>query len=264
MPSEADAVEELMALGLSEYEARCFVALTQLSDGTAKEVSQVADVPQSRVYDVTEQLHEQGLIGIQESEPKRYFALPVAESLETLQEDYAEHLDAAGEHLDTLERRETEDGGVWEIATRQDVSIRIGMHVGNATEDVYLLVGHEELLEADLLGALADARERGVTILVEVPSSSARERVHDVVPEAHVAVTDFAATVHPEMDQDPGRLLMVDHETILLSARREGLVPNDPEETGVWGSAVDHGLVVWVQQLLDARRERLQVDTATE
>lgn len=54
MAVETDAIEALTELGLTEYEARCFVALSQLTQGTAKEISRVADVPQSRVYDVTE------------------------------------------------------------------------------------------------------------------------------------------------------------------------------------------------------------------
>lgn len=56
---------------------------------------------------------------------------------------------------------------------------------------------------------------------------------------------------------------MVDGETVLLSARREGLVPNDVEESGVWGSAVGHGLVVWVRQLLEDRRDRLTFESVS-
>jgi len=57
---------------------------------------------------------------------------------------------------------------------------------------------------------------------------------------------------------------MVDQEAILLSARREGLVPGDLEESGGWASAVGHGLITWTRQLLDARREGLAFDTAAE
>lgn len=43
---------------------------------------------------------------------------------------------------------------------------------------------------------------------------------------------------------------------------RKGLVPEDIEETGVWGSTVGHGLVAWVRELLTTRRERLKFETA--
>ena len=42
---EAEAIELLQELGLKEYEARCFVALTRLPFGTAKEISDVASAP---------------------------------------------------------------------------------------------------------------------------------------------------------------------------------------------------------------------------
>lgn len=112
MASKAEAVEALTELGLSEYEARCFVALTQLATGTAKEISQLADVPQSRVYDVADALHSEGLIDIQQSEPKEYYALPVQPSIERLREEYQDHLQTATEHLQSLESRDADDDGV--------------------------------------------------------------------------------------------------------------------------------------------------------
>lgn len=262
MASEAEAVEALVELGLSEYEARCFSALTQLSEGTAKEISQIADVPQSRVYDVTETLAEKGLVDIQQSEPKRYYALPVTHAMKSLRENYVDTLDVAGEHLQALDGRETDEAGVWEIANRDDVSVRLEMHIQHANDEIYLLVAHEDLLEDDLLDALRGAIDGGVTVFVEVPTEAAADRIHDELRDARVAVVDFTEHEAPIVEQSAGRLLMVDRETVLLSARREGLVPNDLEESGVWGSAVGHGLVVWVQQLLDARRRRVEFATA--
>lgn len=61
MASKAEAVEALTELGSTEYEARCFVALSQLSEGTAQEISQVSEVPQSRVYDIADSLFQRGL-----------------------------------------------------------------------------------------------------------------------------------------------------------------------------------------------------------
>lgn len=262
MPSNAEAVESLVELGLTEYEARCFVALTQLSEGTAKEISQVADVPQSRVYDVTDQLYHRGLVDVQESEPRKYFALPVEQALERLQREYDDAVETANRRLQALESRETDGDGVWEIADRQDVIVRVKMHVDDATDEVYLLVGDEELLEPEVLDALDEATEEDVAVFAEVPSESARDRLHDAVPAADVAITDLPLESMPVEDREPGRLLMVDRETILMSALREGLVPDDTEETGLWGSEVGHGLVVWLRPLLESRLEQLDFASA--
>lgn len=37
-------------LGLTEYESRCFVSLARVSKGTAKDVSELSEVPRPRVY----------------------------------------------------------------------------------------------------------------------------------------------------------------------------------------------------------------------
>jgi len=262
MPSGAEAVEALEQLGLSEYEARCFVALTQLSTGTAKEIAQIADVPQSRVYDITEDLHGMGLVDIEQADPKRYFALPVDAALQTLREEFDTHLDTADRHLSELDGRDAEDNGVWEIATREAVRSQALLHIRNATDEVYLLIAHETLLEDELVDALDDAAS-DVTVWVEVPTAEAKQRVGDALPRSTVAVTDCLSSTLPEESQTPGRLLMVDRETILLSAQKDGLIPNENEESGIWGRAVGHGLVGWVRHLLETRRDRLSFETAS-
>lgn len=262
MSSRTETVETLTELGLTEYESRCFVALTQLSDGTAKEISRVADVPQSRVYDVTEQLHQRGLIDIQESDPRRYFALPPEKAIERFRREYDDYLERAGQQLQALEVRESETDAVWEIADRQDVIVRVIMHVENAEEEVYLLIGDEELLEDDVLEALRGAHDRGISVYAEVPSETARVRLHETDPGIRVAISQLPLESVAVEDRKPGRLLLVDRETVLMSAVTEGLVPDETEETGVWGTEVGHGLVIWLRSLLEKRLQGLEFETA--
>jgi len=44
-----EAIEVLQQLGLKEYEARCFVGLTRVSAGTAKKLSDLTEVPRTRI-----------------------------------------------------------------------------------------------------------------------------------------------------------------------------------------------------------------------
>ncbi|WP_433633300.1 TrmB family transcriptional regulator [Halomicrococcus sp. NG-SE-24] len=78
------AIDQLEQLGLSTYAARTLVALVALGSGTAKDVSEVADVPRTRVYDAVEELQEEGLVDIQQSTPKQFW--PV--STETLSRSF--------------------------------------------------------------------------------------------------------------------------------------------------------------------------------
>ena len=54
--SQEHAVTLLQDLGLKEYEARCFVALTRLPTAKAREIGETADIPRTRVYDAVERL----------------------------------------------------------------------------------------------------------------------------------------------------------------------------------------------------------------
>ena len=44
--------EHLMSLGMSEYEAKAYIATVVLGEGTIKEISDESKVPRSRAYDV--------------------------------------------------------------------------------------------------------------------------------------------------------------------------------------------------------------------
>ena len=75
-----EAIEVLQQLGLKEYEAKCFVGLSRLSTGTAKQISEITDVPRTRVYDAIRVLEAQGLVEIQHSSPQQFRAVPLAEA----------------------------------------------------------------------------------------------------------------------------------------------------------------------------------------
>ncbi|MFC7078815.1 TrmB family transcriptional regulator [Halorussus caseinilyticus] len=74
--NQEQAAGLLQQLGLKEYEARCFVALTRKATATAKEISEIADVPRTRVYDAIRVLEAQGLVEIQHTNPRQYRAVP--------------------------------------------------------------------------------------------------------------------------------------------------------------------------------------------
>lgn len=109
MSDESAAIDALDKAGLTEYEAKCFVALTRIDEGTAKEISQLSGVPQSRVYDTVEQLHEMGLVDIQQSEPRLYRAISKTEALDKLHREYKANLEAADSALDEVKSAETQE-----------------------------------------------------------------------------------------------------------------------------------------------------------
>ena len=78
------AVEALKQFDLNEYEAKAFVVLLQMDNAPASEISDAADVPKSRVYDILSALEKKGLVTKQPSSPRKYSANHARRSLEHL------------------------------------------------------------------------------------------------------------------------------------------------------------------------------------
>src|SRR5512136_2578770 len=67
-----EPVEGLMQLGLTEYEARAYVAIVSIHEGGISEISQQSGMPRSRVYDIMERLAKKGFVEVGGTKPLRY------------------------------------------------------------------------------------------------------------------------------------------------------------------------------------------------
>ena len=86
--NQQQSIELLQQLGLKEYEAKTFVALTRRSSGTAKEISETSEVPRTRVYDAARVLASKGLVETQHSSPQEFRAVPIDGAVNTLKSQY--------------------------------------------------------------------------------------------------------------------------------------------------------------------------------
>lgn len=256
MDPESEAIEALTELGLTEYESRCFVSLARVSKGTAKDVSDLSEVPRPRVYDALDRLHQRGLVDVQQSDPREYRAIPADAAIEKLRRDHDEILDTAGSALaDVQSSEDPETEGAWAIADHEHVTDRIKSLLDGADEQVYLLLADESDTDPEVLDCLSEIADRGTNVVIEVPSETHRERVLDAVPEATVAVTEMTQKTIERKGKHPGRLLLVDQPAVLLSGLTKGRLPGTTQETAIWSEELDHGLVIWLEEILRKRLE---------
>lgn len=279
---QTTVVELLQQLGLKEYEAKVFAALAQVSQATAKEISELADVPRTRVYDAGEELALRGLVEIQQSNPQRYSAIPIEEAVEVIRRQYDRRFETLSETLSDLEasgdtRRRPE--GVWSLTGAEAIAERVAQLVESATEEAVVLFGSEPGGAAPILERLAAAADRGVTVYVgSLASDEAdRQRVVDAVPGARradvleelLSSPGTAADADTHDIADIGFLVVADRDELLLSAvgDREGDV-----EAAVRSTEFGNGLLVVVRRLLDgalptdraaSEREGEEADTRT-
>ncbi|WP_299234141.1 TrmB family transcriptional regulator [Natronomonas sp.] len=247
-----EAVEVLQQLGLKEYEARCFVGLSQLSTGTAKQLSETADVPRTRVYDAIRVLEAQGLVEIQHSSPQRFRAVPLEEAAETLRERYetrVERLETALSNAETIDPDAEEiSQEVWSMSGTEAIASRSNTLVGDAAEEVVLVLGDETLLTEELIERL-NGLDEGVDLLIGAVTEELEERIHDAVPVATTFLSGLGwlrAAENADEDLVIGRLLLVDRSAILVST----IVPGTREEQAVFGGGFRNGLIVIARRLL--------------
>jgi sugar-specific transcriptional regulator TrmB len=248
----AAAVEQLEAFGLSAYAARTFVALVGLGTGTAKDVSRVSEVPRTRVYDAVDELHEYGLVDVQQSSPKEFWPI----STETAGGKFEREMDHRTSILRTAlnelepERRSEEQRGVWTVDGRGAVADRVVEFVGGADDEiVYMTV--EELLTDDVVDALGAAAERGVTVHLGCVSPAVRDRIREEVPGANLFESLWVWT-----DTPAGRLVMIDGARTLVSVLVNGTdaASTDPrDETAIWGAGETNSLVVVLRAIFTWR-----------
>ncbi|WP_254537183.1 TrmB family transcriptional regulator [Halomarina litorea] len=246
------AVDSLESLGLREYEAKCFVALAQLSEGTAKEISKVAGVPRSRVYDSLEKLRDRGLVDVRESNPRRYRGVPVDTAIQTLKNEFDDHLDTASDNLSKIQVSPQQgDNEFWTISGKENVSERGSDLVESAQHEVFVMLSENDAVTDLSLGWIRQALDQGVTTFVDAVSEAQREDVEARTPGAQVFVSGRGS----DDEVSVGRTLLVDGQSVLLSTVGEPL-PTVQEETAVVSEgSVGSRIASLVEEVSRSRRD---------
>jgi sugar-specific transcriptional regulator TrmB len=166
------AVENLVQLGLKEYEAKIYVALTGLGEANVRRIHEVSGVPRPRVYDVLNALDEKGFIEIRQGSPLMYYAVRPDIVVSFLKKD----LDtAAWESVKTLEALSVDAqqnySPIWYVHSDWTIQRNLEMLVEGVTRELIVLCFNKETL-GKFWGPIASvARDRSVRILL--PKGSA-------------------------------------------------------------------------------------------
>jgi len=90
------------AFSLNLYEVKLWTALLSRGVSTAGELSDIADVPRSRTYDVLESLERKGFVIVKPEKPIKYLAISPNEVLERVQKRLLEHTEEKQKRLSGL------------------------------------------------------------------------------------------------------------------------------------------------------------------
>jgi sugar-specific transcriptional regulator TrmB len=263
--SYEQSVELLQQLGLKEYESKCFVALSRVPKATAKEISEISEVPRTRVYDAIRVLEARGLVEIQHSSPQQYRAVKIEEAAATLREEFASRAAELADTLRdveavTLNDEEEVTHEVWALSGETVISNRTESLLEDAEDEVVLIVGDERKLTDSLLESLASAQDRGVNLVIGAVTEELSERVRSEIPDAEVFVSELEWLTR--LGGDPvdtvsiTQLLLVDRSALLTSTAQQGHDGPGPDEKAVFGRGFTNGLVVIARRLMATGLQR--------
>ena len=92
------------SFNLNLYEVKLWTALLSRGVSTAGELSDIADVPRSRTYDVLESLERKGFVIVKAEKPIKYMAISPSEVLDRVKKRLLEETETQSQRLNKLKK----------------------------------------------------------------------------------------------------------------------------------------------------------------
>ncbi len=154
----------LEELGLSQNEAKCFIALLKKSPMTGYEVAKTADVTRTMVYDVLKRLERKKCVKVIEGNPKMYSAVNYKDFVRSARDECSGKLDALEKQLESLTNASNCENFVFNLSGKADMIAAFKKAIDHSREVIYLSTWAQEArLIADQLNA---AHQRGVKLYI--------------------------------------------------------------------------------------------------
>lgn len=203
---KGSAVERLMKLGFSEYEAKAYVALLAESPVTGYKLSRLSGVPPSMIYEVVGKLVARGAaMTLRAGDTNKYAPVPATALLERFRREHGRLIASLKEDLATLVS-DTELGYIWNIEGHSDIVAVAEKMIGKANSCIRL--APSPVAFPALQPALGTAIRRGVRVVIHGFSSLG-------LPEGQMVIVPMSGAAI-RCIEGPGLILVVDGEKVLM------------------------------------------------
>ena len=226
---------------LNLYEVKIWTALLSRGVSTAGELSDIANVPRSRSYDVLESLEKKGFVVMKFGKPIKYMAVPPVDVVERVKKHMKSEADRKIKRLDDLrntevldELRTLHEQGI-ELVEPNDLSGSLkGRHnlynhldlmIKNAENSVTLMTTSQGFLRKieGLKSTLEKVKKRGVKIRIAAPLTKENA-------DAYKEVSSVAEVRHTDAK---GRFCVVDSKEVVFMVMDDKDV-HPTYDVGIW------------------------------
>ncbi len=157
----SELVKSFSYLGLTNYEARAYIALLQRHPVNGHEISRMSGVPGPKIYETLGRLAVKGLVTPLQTDPVTYEPLPYAEFLKYKQGELNNNIRFLQENLGKLVTTESPHM-VWRITGYGALMIKAAEIIDKSEREI--LASFWEDQAGDIAGSLARAVARGVKV----------------------------------------------------------------------------------------------------
>lgn len=211
-------IQRLQEHGLTEYEARAYLALLELEKSEASPIADLARVPRTKIYQALDGLEAKKLLVVIPDRPKRYQVAPIGTYIDSLEANLMQRArslsgekDALVEEFSPKGRVHMErSGGFVVLKGRANISSKLCELLGKAEKDFALATSamgaHRFAYHHDLV---QHARARGTSVRVLAPGTSENT-------EACEALARDVEMRHALVDLGSVTLAFVDEREVIL------------------------------------------------
>lgn len=261
---QKEFLTKLKDFGLNTYESKLWTALLSRGISTAGELSDIANVPRSRSYDVLESLEKKGFIIMKLGKPIKYVAVPPEEVLERVKKKVEKEADRQSKVLEQL--RGSEVLTELSLLHSQGIELVEPTDLSGALKGRGNLYGHFESMlkgaetsidimttaeglvrKADSMKSiLQKAKDRKVKVRIAAPLNKLTEKaVKDLKPLAEIK----------DAGDIKARFCLVDGKQILFMLLDDAEV-HPTYDSGIWVSTPFFASAL--QKLFDSEWKRMK------
>ena len=226
---------------LNLYEVKIWTALLARGVATAGELSDIANVPRSRSYDILESLEKKGFVVLKLGKPIKYMVVPPQEVVERVKKNLSVEMNKQIKRLEELKDKEIlselnslHDQGIdlvgpadmsGSIKGRHNLYNHLEMTIKNAEKSVTIMTTSKGLMRKieGLKQTFEEVKNRGVSIRIAAPLD---EECWDAVKD----MQDIAEIRHTK---HKARFAIVDGEELLFMVMDDGGV-HPTYDLGIW------------------------------
>ncbi len=226
---------------LNLYEVKIWAALLSRGVSTAGELSDIANVPRSRSYDVLESLEKKGFVVMKLGKPIKYLAVPPTEVLERVKKNMRTEAEGKVKRLEDLKNTEvlnelnslhTQGIDLVEPADlsgslrgRHNLYNHLELTIRNADEYVTIMTTSKGLMRKveGLKPTFEKIKKRGVKVRIAAP----------ITKETYATVKDISGVAEVRHTDSKARFCVVDGKELIF------MVLDDEEvhptyDIGIW------------------------------